>query len=703
MTPKEYREIISAYESDFKGFLDRGKEIVKRYRDDSKGVTSGKKIWSDGRYSILWSNVQTLSPALFSRIPGVVCERKFKDPDALGRFMAEIAERVGHCMANQPCYESTVQACVEDLLLPGRAVPWARYEATYGGPILEDDGQPRLDEEGNPIDSVEDEEVTCEYVPWNRFGHSNAVTYDKTKIRWRVVELERKDAEKRFGKKAKDIIKFDKSDKDKGDREGKHCDKADIVELWDENEKKVFWFQLNGDTEKFLDEKEDFLGLANFFPCPEPLYATTTNDSLVPIGDYCFYQEQAEQLDLAVHRRQLLISAIRVVGAYNSAHPELKSLLKDAAENEMIPIKNFVDFGQSGGIAGQTDFLPIEPMVKVLQILNQQIQDLKAEIYEITGISDIIRGHTAPSETATAQQLKGQFATLRLAPRQRKVQKFARDLLRIMTELALEKFSDEKIAAIINLSSFAPELQQMFPEALQALRDDKMREYKIDIETDSMVAMDEDAEAQRRNQALEAFSMFIDKAMAGIQQMPSIAPLFKEMLMFHVRTFRGGRQLEFSIEQAMDSVVQQAMQPPPPQEPPPPDPNIQKNQMDAELKSRELELKARQQMFEEQARQVQLDLESRAMVIKETEIALKIESEKAKAQIESDRLLSEIASGGTPGMTAAPKTSEAASQSPIALTINMPGQSSKKRVMLSTDPITGMKVGQIQDEPEVTV
>ena len=67
----------------------------------------------------------------------------------------------------------------------------------------------------------------------------------------------------------------------------------------------------------------------------------------------------------------------------------------------------------------------------VLQGLYTQRTQILEIIYEITGISDLLRGNTKASETATAQQLKAQFGSMRMRKRQEEIERYIRDLFRI--------------------------------------------------------------------------------------------------------------------------------------------------------------------------------------------------------------------------------------------------------------------------------
>lgn len=705
-TPDKYRDMISAYDAEFKNWVARGKEIVKIYRDDDKTVIEGKmkRVWSKKSFNILWSNVQTMLPAYYSRTPQSFCERKFSDPDPLGKFAAEIAERVGDCLAKKPEYNEVMAAVVKDRLLPGRGSAWVRIEAEYGDPIIDPETNQPIMQDDQPVRQVIGGKVIPEYVGWMDYGHQVANHESKIKVKWRKVEFDKEAAEARFGEEKANQINYNKTPSNKADdKKDSKSKTATIVELCDMNTRKFYWFQ-EDEGEEYLDVKDDILGLSKFWPCPKPLYATLTTDSLVPIADFCYYQELAEQLNLAVTRRQLIIAAIRVVGAYNAKYTDLKKILREADENEMIGIKDFVDFMGSGGIQGNIAFLPVEPLVKVLTVLTQEIGQLKAEIYEITGISDIIRGTTSPNETATAQQLKGQFATLRISPGQKEVQRFAEDLLRIMIELAVEQLPEQQIAGMVNLSSFSPEEQQMFMPALELLRNDQQREYRVEIETDSMAAIDENGEKERVVQAVDSLSGYLEKATQNIQAMPMLAPVWGEGLMLLARSMRGGRAFEHTIEKNMKALIEQA-QNPPPQEPPPPDPTVMKNQADSELKARELALKERQQMFDEDVKKAEFTLKEREMLVREAETAIKKLAEDNKFKTDQEKALLDIIHGGDGGGKVA-----SAPQQPMRIEVGPPvvpatpvvvhAPTKKKKVTLVTDPVTGVKHGMVEDVPD---
>ena len=81
-------EQVNAYEKEAKDWEARGKKIVKRYRDSR---SDGDKKAS--RFNILWSNVQTLHPALYSGTPTPNVDRRYDDDGEVNTTIAQILER----------------------------------------------------------------------------------------------------------------------------------------------------------------------------------------------------------------------------------------------------------------------------------------------------------------------------------------------------------------------------------------------------------------------------------------------------------------------------------------------------------------------------------------------------------------------------------------------------------------------------------
>jgi hypothetical protein len=106
---------------------------------------------------------------------------------------------------------------------------------------------------------------------------------------------------------------------------------------------------------------------------------------------------------------------------------------------------------------------------------------------------------------------------------------------------------------------------------VKLLRDDRMRGFRIDIETDGLVESDQKQERADATELVTAIGGFFKEFGPIVQAMPPLAPLASGLLQFAVRRYHVGAELEELIEKTMGDVAQHLANPPPPQ----PDPTEQ--------------------------------------------------------------------------------------------------------------------------------
>jgi hypothetical protein len=104
--------------------------------------------------------------------------------------------------------------------------------------------------------------------------------------------------------------------------------------------------------------------------------------------------------------------------------------------------------------------------------------------------------------------------------------------------------------------------QAQFDAACQLIRTDGITGFKLDIEADSTIAPDEQAEKQSRIEFLQQIVPFMEQVTPIAQGNPEMAELLSEIAMFAVRGFRVARTLEEAFEKAFK--VLGTMPPPPP-------------------------------------------------------------------------------------------------------------------------------------------
>lgn len=494
-----------------------GNKVVNRYRDERDRTLSSNKE----RFNILYANTEVLKGIMYAHPPTTDIRRRHKGEDPIGREAAMMLNDVLTYCIDAHDLDGTLSAVVEDVLLPGRGQAWVRYKATTGA-------------DGN----VAYEEVIPEYIEWETFRYSPAKRWSK--VRWvaRYELLTRDELKSQFGgigaKCALDWMP--KGMEDNADNQ--IFKRAQVWMIWSKSDRKVYAI-CGGNREQPLAVVDDPLKLQDFFPCPEPVYGVHTTNSLVPIPEFTLYQDQAQELDQITDRINKLTDALKRRGVYDSMFPELEKLA-NAGDNEFIPIENFTNFSDKGGLEKALVESPIETISKVLVGLYQQRDQVKTTIYEITGIADIARGASNPNETLGAQQLKSQYSNVRIQPRQKSIQKFARNLLRLMAEIVCEHFSPQTIGIMIG--------RPVDPQVLEVIKNDKLRGFYVDIETDSTIEPDADAEQKNRIELLTAITTFLQQAVPGVQMGAVPMEVAKELLMFGVRAFKTGPQLEQVLE-----------------------------------------------------------------------------------------------------------------------------------------------------------
>ncbi len=106
--------------------------------------------------------------------------------------------------------------------------------------------------------------------------------------------------------------------------------------------------------------------------------------------------------------------------------------------------------------------------------------------------------------------------------------------------------------------------QQQFQQACDFVKKDAQKRFKIDIEADSTIAPDQEAEKAARTQFLQAITPFLEAVLPLAQGNPVMGPLVKELVMFAVRGFSVSRSLEDAFETALDQMMKGPPQPPQP-------------------------------------------------------------------------------------------------------------------------------------------
>lgn len=643
----DWYNTIKAYERAFKRWEGRADKIVKRYRDDARNQNN-----PNARFNILFSNVQTIQPAIFARLPRPDVSRRFRDNDPIGRVASMMLERALEFeIEHYGDYLAAMKNSVFDRLIGGRGTAWIRYEPHIIGqkPGEPEDGYQITEDtdesETEGAELVEDQErieyecAPCDYVHWRDFGHTVARTFEEVTAVWRKVYMNRPALVERFGEKLGYEIPLDTKPEEnrKMEKMADAQSQACVYEIWDKETGKVIWISMS--LGKILDERDDPLELENFWPCPKPLYSNLTTDNLEPIPDYTMYQDQAKELDTLADRIDGLINALKVRGVYDASVSELQRLFSEGENNTLIPVKNYMAFAEKQGFKGTIDLIDIAPFAAALTVAYQAMDQVKNQIYEIMGIADIQRGQTNPNETLGAQIIKSNNAAGRLKTMQHNVVNFATELLSLKAQIICKHFTDETIVRISGAMQMSDTDKELIPQALALLKDEATKNFRIEVSSDSMIYQDEEQEKNDRMAFLGAVSSFINQSLPVAQSAPELTPLLMEMLKFGVTAFKAGKQMEGLIDETADKFREQARQMA--SQPKPPPPEIQKMQMQAEIKKAEMGMQAQIEMQKLQA-EMQAETHKQEMQAQENQLRNQLEAERAAADRESEMRIKEM-------------------------------------------------------------
>ena len=558
---------------------ERGMRVVERYRDEREGrALIGP---SNTRFNILWANTETLKGALLARMAEPDVRRRFPDPNPAAREVAILLERALSYGLDVYDGITPMKAALEDYLLPGRGVVWVVYEPVIIKEKIkiEVDGEDVAFDEIEEIERLGDQRCRFEYVHWQDYRESPSRRPEDVTWRARRHLFTRDDLIGRGFKDAHEIPLnwMPDTNEDNADYEEIY-NRAEVWEIWCKVTRKRLFIATG--YKDVLAEDDDPYELEDFFPTPTPLIAVRTNNTSIPVPEFTLYQDQADELDRVTNRITYLIEGLKRRGVYDASVPELAQLAM-AGDNDFVPSDNFASLAQKGGLAGAFQTEDISQVSAVLNGLYTQRMQVLQVIYEVTGISDIIRGGgTKASETATAQQLKAQYGSMRLRRRQDEIEKYIRELYRIKAELIAENYEPEILQRVTGM--------EVTEEMLEIMRNDKLRNYQIDVETDSTVFADEEETKRTRMEFASVFGDYLIKAIEATRVAPEITPIAFETLKFVAGAWKIGRNFEDVINETEATVMQQlqAMQQQPPQ--PSPEEAIQQQKIMAELEREKL-------------------------------------------------------------------------------------------------------------------
>ncbi len=531
------------------------------------------------------------------------------------------------------------------------------------------------------------EKAILEVVQFSDYRCSDA--RNEAEIEWqaRRAFLGREEATALFGEEKADKLNYDSipevNKRDASRQDEKFEGKAEIWEIWCEATNKVYWIQTSND-DVLIEETEPPIKFEGFYPC-SVIRQTQDPNSVIPVSDFSHVKDQILEVERLTTRIHALTQAVRPNFLYDAAMGDyLEQLFQDDLKG--IGVTGWTANKGRGGLQGGMEFLPVEQFVNVLNTLQQNRQAALQQLYETLKVSDLLRGTSEQYKSATANRLESAWSSLGLIVRQNMFCKFISDAIMHLGTIIAEQFDEQRIMetadadALIEPTIYipappppppAPEpmpgqegmppdelgmppmappqpdpmqlVNEMKQQIISIFRDNTMRNYRIEIASDSMVAIDQQQQQQEGTMLLQAAGGFFDQMRGLVEQYPPLAQFSLALFQNFIKRFKGGKEVDglfskaFKEIEAIAKAKEEAAK-----QPPPPDPKtleIQGRMQIAQVES-QARLQATQMEMQDKAVKNQLAYQDQQLKMQrdQLESQLRVQEQQFKEYMEQQRL-----------------------------------------------------------------
>lgn len=585
---EKWQKELEACRKERKGWNDVAVKALKRYRDER-----GDAFKNSSLYNIYFLNTDTKLSALYARTPKPDIKRRFDDSqDDVARVAALLLQRNLEYEIDTGGFDSSFKQVLFDHVVAGMGVSWLRLEQD------EVEQAPAFDPLSGVMilqpNVITRQEACADYVAWDDFFWSPCKVWTMCSWVARRIPMTKDAIKARFGNKVPveqiNEISFSTKPSTQDGSKAKLAPQnqteptADVYEVWDKERQLVFW--VTESVEVPLDVAEDSMGFDGFFPTPLPPLGRFDTSNTQPICDYQLVKGKYAELDALNQRCVSLSEALALRFVYDGKFSELKDLYTTVGENQGIGIKDWSNLSERGGLQGSIQFTPLDQVANAFIIASGQLERIKSQIYEVEGISDIMRGQAMPYETATATTAKSQQSFGRFASRQQDVAQYVEGLLRLKAHAICKFYQPDLI--VKRAMPLAQVDQQFIGPALQLLKDEQMSQFRLSVSVDSLQLPNWNTEKAERSEAIQAITKMMSVIMPAVQQTPQIAPLGMELIKWGVSGFKGAQAIEGVIDNGLQQLLQASQQGQGTQKPPSPDQikaqvQMQKSQMDMQI------------------------------------------------------------------------------------------------------------------------
>lgn len=613
---------ISAAEQAEKDWLEDARLAEVAYTGETKGQRGGKAL----DFNILYANVETIVPAIINSPPKPDVRGRWGDDDPVAKDVSQVIERGITIFVDDSALQTEMESAGQDGFLAGRGLVRLRFFADVGGEVTPNDVQDLAEDadedetetedanateadgdDAEDAEEVSNERIAFEAVSWKDYRHGPARRWDQRPWEAYRHAFSTEDIE---GFSDKALVSSQTDPEDNANNPTSDGVEVTVWEIWCRRSRKVKFVEAT--TGKVLKIVDDPLSVPGFYPCCTPIQPIEVVGRLKPVNPYSIYKKLADELDQTTKRIAKVTAAMKVKGWYAGDSTDMAAVF-NAGDNEFVPISNAEVWASHGGIQGAMAFWPIEKFIQVLQQLYANREATKQAIYEITGISDIVRGATKATETLGAQQIKSQWGSLRIQKMQRMMERAARDLFVMMASILCKKFSAKTLQEMTGVqllpteADMTPVIPRIAPEMteeqanaarqeavmleqkrqqklahLQAVNDllenGLSRNYRVDVESDSTVRADLTQKKAEQAEFLQGTAAYFQAVAPMVQSGTMSREGALELFAATARLFTLGKSTEDALDREIAAARERTQNPQPDQ----PDPETIRAQLEVQ-------------------------------------------------------------------------------------------------------------------------
>lgn len=589
----EISQIIEDFDSQAAGWKGSADDAWKEFKGGSGQSTATKKT-RQRKYPLWWNTHKVRQNFIYSRRPDVVCQAIGDEP--VIAHAASAAEKLAVQLMDKFPYSRVMTSARDDLLQTNVGICRVMFDVeTVQAPakvyleqqeveqqnpqtgevervtvLVGEDGTPidpataQSDADGRfYIEMADDltEEISVvrtflKPVDYSQFKWDYEAK-EFSEWEWCAFETEMSTGQlfKQFGEDVLDKLKPLKQDGDDDLKRYKPRSKHKVVEFWCKSDLKRYIFVKGGSG--FLAEDDDPYGLEKFFPVAFPMFDNLTTENTFPAIEFEQVRGILYNVSDIFDRKAQAMRLSRPRALYDSQIAELSTLINKARQGEYIGVPNLSSLTQQG--AALVLYLDTAPILQAIQSLGAELQSELQSYDQVTGYSETLRGIVNPYESATGTERKSQFALSRFSNLQEDMQRFCRDNIRLLVDLCLAKTPDQQLWEMLEASLSDAE-KEAWPNILKILRSDYKRSITIDIETDSTLMIDENAQKTNAQELMAIVGGFMQQVAQIAQQAPEMIPLALKTLEHLLRKVRGGRAFEEDITNAVGQMMEKIQQ-----------------------------------------------------------------------------------------------------------------------------------------------